>query len=143
MYEKKLREAIEARKDGIARYLAEHGRFYPGQALPRRYRVALPKNCYWNARDLVTRSKGKLRYAEGLCYDGKSGYGFAPFEHAWALDAEDRVIDPTVQDSKGRSDAGYCGYFGAVIPLVKGERLFPGGSLYRSPLWRAVYLSLA
>lgn len=58
--------------------------------------------CYANAQYLASRRKG-LRYAEGFATS------VIPVEHAWCVDAEGRVIDPT-WDYEYQPD-----YFGVIF----------------------------
>lgn len=58
--------------------------------------------CYANAQYLASRRKG-LRYAEGYATS------VIPVEHAWCVDAQGRVIDPT-WDEKHQPD-----YFGIAF----------------------------
>ncbi len=94
-------------------YILAHGQEFKGRELPRRYRQRELKHCYFNAWSLVRSSKA-LRYVEGKC---ASAVHFLPFDHAWAIDTNDRVVDPTLQDldDNGRSTAGEYEYFGVVF----------------------------
>jgi hypothetical protein len=82
-----------------------------GQAFPElsphagRYIQRPLKACFDNTFQMVSRSRGKLRYVEGyaMC-------GFFPVHHAWAIDEDERVIDRTW------SDPG-TGYYGIIVPI--------------------------
>jgi hypothetical protein len=50
----------------------------------------IPKNCYGNAASAVD-AYSNLFYCEGYAL------GIIPFEHAWLVDAEGNVIDPTMK----------------------------------------------
>jgi hypothetical protein len=95
-------------------FLLRNGKKFFSQPKPRRYKMRMAKFCFHNSRELVSRSKGKLRYAEG--------YIVSPdlpllIHHAWCVDGEDRVIDVTLRDYQtGESRAGAAQYFGLVIP---------------------------
>ena len=72
------------------------------QPLPKRYKKRAAKHCYANAAALVSRSHGRLTYVEGLA---KRAGGMV-VDHAWAIDAQNRVIDPTWDQPE---DAVYIG----------------------------------
>lgn len=120
----------------IHEFLLRNGQRFLSQPKPDRYRMRMPKACFWNAARLAKKSR-VLRYAEG--------YVASPdipilVHHAWCVDARDRVIDVTLQDFRdGRSRAGTAQYFGVVF----GKEFLglTGGSLldslrgYRLDLW--------
>lgn len=87
------------------------------QALPKRYHRAVPKACFANAIRLVRRSKGRLRYCEGFAL--VPGIEFMAFHHGWALDAENRVIDPTLSDPED------CAFIGIPMTLAEYEAAVP------------------
>lgn len=60
--------------------------------------------CYMNA-GRVAHDRHDLRYVEGYAIPGTVPL---PMMHAWLIDSEDRIIDPTWADG--------AGYFGLVIP---------------------------
>jgi hypothetical protein len=77
----------------VDEFLLRNGREFYSQLLPVRYRRRPIKACFYNARQLVLRAKG-LRYAEGYAI----GMDLPLLiHHAWAVDAKDRVIDPTLR----------------------------------------------
>lgn len=93
-------------------FVLRNGRSFPGRPLPARYRVRLPKMCYWNTYRLVARSK-TLRYCEG--YVGRKDLPI-PIQHAWAIDRHDQVVDVTLQDwETGESNSHLAEYFGIVF----------------------------
>jgi hypothetical protein len=104
---------------GPADLLVQHGRAFTPQPLPRRYRRGLPHLCYDNAFTLAARTRGALRYCEGYAA------GIIPVEHAWCIDAADRVVDPTWGPDIPREI-----YFGIEIPLreVRAARRRGGAS---------------
>lgn len=75
-------------------FVLRHGKFYQGQCLPTRYRQRTPQACFYNTRSLVLRSK-RLRYCEGFAMSLRLRVSF---EHAWALDSHDGVIDSTLDE---------------------------------------------
>jgi hypothetical protein len=54
--------------------------------LPRR--LGIPKACYYNAYHLARR-RARLRYVEGFALS------VIPMEHAWCVDEQGRIVDPT------------------------------------------------
>jgi hypothetical protein len=72
-------------------FMLTHGTFWKGSSLPKRYVRRMPKQCFYNARQLVRRSKA-LKYCEGIACRPDLAL---PVHHAWAVDTDHRVIDPT------------------------------------------------
>lgn len=87
----------------------QHGRAYEAQPLPERYRRDVPKYCYHNAQTLAARSRGKLRYVEGYAMRADLGI---PMQHAWCIDEQDRVVDPTWIDPEKAE------YFGVPFDMA-------------------------
>lgn len=85
--------------------LLEHGRFFKAAALPTQYEQGVAKQCFGNAGRLVAIQHAPITYVEGLALKP----GLFPMEHAWCVDDEGRVIDPTWD----APDA--CIYFGIPI----------------------------
>lgn len=69
-----------------AALILQHGREWT-ERRPWRWRGS-KQACYYNAQYLARTRKG-LRYVEGFATS------VIPVEHAWCIDAENRVIDPT------------------------------------------------
>ena len=90
----------------VEAYLLAHGRAWtPGPASVRT--ASLPaRQCYHNAFTLARRARLGLRYVEGVAMP----IGLCPLDHAWCVDADDRVVDPT-WDHEG------AGYFGVVFTI--------------------------
>jgi hypothetical protein len=90
-------EAIDRHFPGNAptAFLLKHGRDYPigphSYALPR----MVQKQCYQNAT-LLTLDFPHLTYVEGKI----SCHG-VPLDHAWCIDEEGVVVDPTIDNSDG------------------------------------------
>jgi hypothetical protein len=74
--------------------LLRHGRAYEWYRFPRRLARGLPRQCYLNASRLALRSS-RFTYVEGCAIGCSLGI---PVEHAWCIDAEGRVVDPTWKD---------------------------------------------
>lgn len=80
----------------IEEFVLRHGEVWTPQELPRRFAPRQPKACFFNAATIVrqARRSGRrpLRYVEGFATT--AGLGLA-VHHAWAVDEEGLVIDPT------------------------------------------------
>lgn len=87
-------------------FILRNAQVFQGQPLSRRYVRRAPKACFFNSRQLVLGSK-TLRYCEGICFDPTIDF---EFQHAWAIDRHDRVIECTLP--AGRHD---CEYLGVVL----------------------------
>jgi len=111
--------AVRMRDQGFAyttpeAYVLAKGQLWhrQGWTLPDRVKLMTPKHCFDNAYRLATRRKG-LRYVEG--YYATS---ILPLPHAWCVDADGRVIDPTWRRlDQPPYDADVPSYFGVVFPL--------------------------
>lgn len=86
-------------------YLASYGQEWKAQALPKEYEPGKLGQCYENATQLVIHNSD-LRYCEGVAYTEKTGS--LPFLHAWAVDPDGKVVDPTWPDTQNAK------YFGVV-----------------------------
>jgi hypothetical protein len=76
---------------------------------PKRYRGPL-NQCYKNAYKAMVRSKGALRYCEGVAYAG-----LIPTEHAWCIDSLGYVVETTWCDSRLADDSNKFEYFGIIF----------------------------
>jgi hypothetical protein len=86
-------------------FILTYATFYPGAPLPKQYVRRLPRQCFYNARCLVRRSKN-LEYCEGIAMRlDRIGL---PVHHAWAL-KDGKVIDPTWGNPEN------CEYLGIVF----------------------------
>lgn len=83
------------------------GRPWMPQARPADIELATPKQCYQNAAALVMQHRN-LWYVEGYACPP----GLIPLHHAWCVDSDGRVIDPTLQEPQNTQ------YFG--IPVSAG-----------------------
>lgn len=123
----------------LPEFVARNGAEYAARPLPKPYKYRRIRQCFGNARKLVSRSNGRLRYVEGMLIR------FHPIPHAWAIDAEDRVIDPTLRDPGG------CLYAGVVFDAKTIARfasplswsLFDTGRGMNLPLFKAIDPALA
>lgn len=88
----------------VADYLRRHGQEWTAQPLPDEYERAEPQQCFTNATQLVV-ANDDLRYCEGYLH--RPGSGFA-FLHAWAVDEDGMVIDPTIDNPEE------CRYWGVA-----------------------------
>lgn len=84
--------------------LIKHGRVWPCDVStiaprPRRF---MRQHCYYNAWQLALNEPRKYTYVEGY-----ADMGLMPISHAWVVDSEGNVLDPTWQDLEARKD-----YFG-------------------------------
>lgn len=86
--------------------LLEKGRFFQAQTLPAQYKVGTPQNCFQDAWKLAM-VHHDLTYCEG------EAMNIIPVHHAWCVDKEGRVIDPTWSSI---GDTGEHAYFGVKIP---------------------------
>lgn len=98
---------------GLEEFLLQHGRFWTPRQLPSHLPHMTPKMCFENAYKLATRRR-ELRYVEGIAI------GIIPIHHAWCVDADDNVIDPTWASTS--TDVGSA-YFGTPFDLVTVKRI--------------------
>jgi hypothetical protein len=104
----------------LQRYLLARATAHVSQALPAKYPRGRKRECFRNAIRLAKRYPKALRYAEGYAISatlsGEAKLGGLLIHHAWAVDAEDRVVDPTWDEP----EASF--YFGRVFTLEEWER---------------------
>lgn len=86
-------------------YILKEGRFFAPQPLPEGYMQRPMKACFYNSYRLAACANGALRFCEGYA----SG-SLIPVHHAWCVDREDRVVDPT-WDEPGTA------YLGVILDL--------------------------
>jgi len=84
-------------------YVLRHGRWFTEQPRPRGVRKRAAKACYNNAMHYVL-DHPQDRYVEG--FTATAVGGLLVFQHGWAADTSDRVIDPTLDRPQD------CLYFG-------------------------------
>jgi hypothetical protein len=98
-------------------FILKHGRIFPRTGpSPSRYRMpeAQLKMCYQNAFTLALRFHDELAYAEGVAIVG----GIPGTDHAWCVDLDGNVIDPTWKYDKTQ------GYQGVPFDLKYVCRMF-------------------
>lgn len=89
----------------ITKFIIEHGRMMPEMSpLHAGFKRGALGDCYMNA-GRTSWGHPDLRYVEGYAVPGTVAF---PMMHAWLIDPEGRVIDPTWEDG--------AAYFGVVIP---------------------------
>jgi hypothetical protein len=89
--------------------LAQHGRLFTPQRLPGKHRYRTARACFGNCLHLAMKGTG-LRYAEGLAVPADAGAAGFPIHHAWCVDEDGRVLDPTWRTP------GLV-YFGVLFPF--------------------------
>lgn len=92
--------------------LLQHGTFWEPQPLPEKWKAkidAWPKACFDNSYRLARKSRGQLRYVEGMAT------GVIAVEHAWCVDQDGRVVDLTW--GSFRTVGMGASYMGVAIPL--------------------------
>lgn len=80
------------------------GVHFQAQPLPSGIEQGPKKQCFQNASMLAFENRSKYTYVEGWAFSG-----LLPVDHAWCVDAEGNVVDPTWDNPQD------CAYFG--IPL--------------------------
>jgi hypothetical protein len=98
----------EMNKSKFDLWLAEHGRQYMIDEKTYAGRRMQMKQCFTNASRLVVHDRS-LTYCEGYV----SVYG-VPIHHAWVIDKNDKVRDPTLRED---SKIPKCEYFGVAFTL--------------------------
>jgi hypothetical protein len=89
----------------VHRFVAKYGRHWTPQPLPSGYERGRESSCFANATFAAVKYPG-LRYVEGFAYAANLGWYYL-LHHAWCVDAQGCVIDPTWE-------AGLA-YFGVVF----------------------------
>ena len=94
--DKPLIVGLDMPEEPLIKFLAAHGRRFQPAPRPKGVRYRKAKCCFINASELVSVGKHRDRnwtYCEGLA----SLSGLLWFHHAWAVDSEGNVIDPTLR----------------------------------------------
>lgn len=94
-----------ARFSAPAAFILKHGDIMDRvSARPRNFKRGALGDCYMNAGRIAW-DNPDLRYVEGYAVPGTVAF---PMMHAWLIDPDGRVIDPTWENG--------AAYFGVVIP---------------------------
>lgn len=99
---------------GMEDLLLQHGRFWTPRQLPSHIPHMTPKMCFENAFRVASRRKN-LRYVEGVAMGV-----IIPVHHAWCVDEDGNVIDPTWASTQ--TDVGEA-YFGVTFPVTLVRRI--------------------
>lgn len=96
---------------GAAKALLRYGQtFEPAETTPAWFARGVSNHCFDNATHLLVARKAagdnSVRYAEGYAMDAEVP---VPMQHAWLVDANDKVIDPTWRNTDDNL------YFGIVF----------------------------
>lgn len=105
-YLRGVAESMAARRQTPYRYASyealvlDRGQPWPGTRLPRIAVRGPMKMCYDNTLRLVRAARRRplrlpLRYVEGYAIPWIDGRGYIPVQHAWAIDPDGDVWDPT------------------------------------------------
>ena len=89
----------------VTTFMLTHARVYPIGPKTFAGPHAEPKQCFSNALTLA-HDNPALTYVEGRCM------GIIPFDHAWCVDRDGFVVDPTLTNHDGRIKA----YWG--VPFI-------------------------
>lgn len=118
--EQRVRAALEvdAHVYDIHRLLLERGTAWRPAERPASVTVGARHDAFRNAFRLAREEDG-LRYCEGFSLP--RGYDLAPNRHAWCLDADDVVVDPSPGWAEPGRPLRDC-YFGVVIGLDLAEQ---------------------
>ena len=79
----------------IEDFVLTYGREFPFAVLPAGVRKRRLGRCFSNAWQLVESNPGKYIYVEGFALS------IIPMEHAWCIDRQGNIIDPTWHDGRG------------------------------------------
>jgi hypothetical protein len=96
----------------LQRYLLLRASEHVSQPLPKKYPRGQKRECFRNAIRLAKRYPTTLRYVEGYALHDIP----LLIHHAWTVDAQNRVVDPTWD----APEASF--YFGRVFTLAEWER---------------------
>lgn len=78
--------------NGFEGFLLKYGKEFKEQKLPKDIKRGPLKQCFKNASELALfHQKYELTYCEGIAF----GAGLIPVHHAWCIDKNQKVVDPT------------------------------------------------
>lgn len=86
--------AAENSARAYGRFTLEHGRAWETAPYPLDLPRMQIKQCFGNAQKLLMRGRKDLTYVEGYACSGSLSINM-PILHAWLVDSEGRVVDPT------------------------------------------------
>lgn len=88
----------------------KEGREFRGRELPAPYERGKPKACFANCQALARAHPGELTYVEGFATS------MIAIHHAWLIDSDGQVVDPTWEFGSDRP-ADEVAYLGIPFPL--------------------------
>jgi hypothetical protein len=91
---------LESGSRAFARFVLDHGIEWGSQPLPDCYEGGIPRRCFGNCQDILFSRQGRaegLVYVEGYACSGLLSFAF-PTLHAWLVDPDGSVVDPTWED---------------------------------------------
>jgi hypothetical protein len=108
-------------------FILKYGQVYAGQNLPKKYRLRRIKQCFRNAKAITERSK-VLTYCEGFVASKEIPL---IIHHAWAVNRQGEVIDPTLRGYKDLTASGgeRGHYMGVLFPQWFVKRYWDGALL--------------
>lgn len=95
---------------GIDDFIMRHGKPMLGRALPPPYAFMEPKQCFANAMRLTLGGLHGYPHTDDLTYCEGYVLTAMPIHHAWCLDREGLVVDPTLRGVNDRT-----AYFGVAF----------------------------
>jgi hypothetical protein len=111
----------------MERFVLRNGQEFRGRKRPKGYRKGTAKQCFANAARLGALDHKTLRYVEGYAVADNLPIAF---HHAWAIDADDQVIDVTLKNPENYQYMGVVVSFDEVWHEVSRQGffgLFDGG----------------
>jgi hypothetical protein len=117
---------IEGSSRAFATFTLQHGREWQSQSLPSIYHPGVPRACFANVQAILFSKLGKrerLVYVEGYACAGNLSFPF-PTAHAWLVDPEGRVIDPTWEDPAESTYFGVPFNADYVLQTIRSARRF-------------------
>lgn len=93
---------MESSNRSFGRFVLDYGAEWASQAVPRQYEGGIPKRCFGNCQEILFSKQGRedgLTYIEGYACSGGVKIPF-PTLHAWLVDPDGNVIDPTWEDAE-------------------------------------------
>jgi hypothetical protein len=98
------------------------------QALPPRYKRRVPKRCFANTAQMLKRARG-LTYVEGFVSSPRVPF---PVHHAWAINADNEVIDTTLGEPE------LCAYVGVKFSPAE----YAAGTRCETRAWKSASIML-